>query len=424
MSLDDSSISLGLERIRECSGAISNACILHTDQVVSEKLILSGGKAASKEKISLDEFKGCPQDEVEANIQGKEHEFSSIAQEHRPKEAVSQEEFQDFDMSKRKRKNWWKRFVNIRKSGEGNVRSKLNAGTNKTRRIKVKQNKKRWLHMLQRGVAKVVVKKGKTKLFKDGNPMVYSGAVDRIIGRPPPKTGDVILVADGTEKPIGWGMYNSVSMFCVRLMQFEDEATRTNQECASWLGTPLINKAGVLLLGKDYPYASDGLEIWDAIKSRVEEYVSFYYKSDEELQKDPELQAWWKELVEVGHGDLKDKPWWQKMQTREELVEASATLIWIASALHAAVNFGQHTSDEFYLGQRDGGDYWTSDAGPLEAFKRFGNNLEEIEKKLIEKNNDETLRNRYGPAKMPYTLLYPSSEEGLTFRGIPKSISI
>ncbi|KHN28545.1 Linoleate 9S-lipoxygenase-4, partial [Glycine soja] len=240
---------------------------------------------------------------------------------------------------------------------------------------------------------------------------------------------------------------------------------------------------GVRLLIEDYPYASDGLEIWDAIKSWVEEYVSFYYKSDEELQKDPELQAWWKELVEVGHGDLKDKPWWQKMQTREELVEASATLIWIASALHATINFGQypygglflnrptisrrfmpakgspeydvlaknpekeflktitgkketlidltvieilsrHASDEFYLGQRDGGDYWTSDAGPLEAFKRFGKNLEEIEKKLIEKNNDETLRNRYGPAKMPYTLLYPSSEEGLTFRGIPNSISI
>ncbi|XP_045803079.1 ribosomal RNA large subunit methyltransferase I-like isoform X2 [Trifolium pratense] len=55
--------------------------------------------------------------------------------------------------------------------------------------------------------------------------MVYSGAVDRIIGRPPPKTGDIVLVSDGTEKPIGWGLYNSVSMFCVRLMQLEDEAT-------------------------------------------------------------------------------------------------------------------------------------------------------------------------------------------------------
>ncbi|GMH07950.1 hypothetical protein Nepgr_009790 [Nepenthes gracilis] len=82
-----------------------------------------------------------------------------------------------------------------------------------------------------KGVAKVVLKKGKAQLFRDGNPMVYSGAVDRIIGRPPPKTGDMVLVADGTEKPIGWGLYNSVSMFCVRLMQLEEEALR-NPICA------------------------------------------------------------------------------------------------------------------------------------------------------------------------------------------------
>ncbi|KAI5332527.1 hypothetical protein L3X38_022656 [Prunus dulcis] len=82
-----------------------------------------------------------------------------------------------------------------------------------------------------KGVARVVLKKGKTQLFKDGSPMVYSGAVDRIIGRPPPRTGDIVLVADGAEKPIGWGMYNSVSMFCVRLMQLEEEATR-NLSCA------------------------------------------------------------------------------------------------------------------------------------------------------------------------------------------------
>ncbi|KAH7679056.1 23S rRNA (cytosine(1962)-C(5))-methyltransferase protein [Dioscorea alata] len=78
----------------------------------------------------------------------------------------------------------------------------------------------------RKGLAKVVLKKGKTQIFRDGSPMVYSGAVDRIIGRPPPKTGDIVLVADGLEKPIGWGLYNSVSMFCVRLMQLEEEATR------------------------------------------------------------------------------------------------------------------------------------------------------------------------------------------------------
>ncbi|MCI14355.1 lipoxygenase, partial [Trifolium medium] len=63
---------------------------------------------------------------------------------------------------------------------------------------------------------------------------------------------------------------------------------------------------GIRLLIEDYPYASDGLEIWAAIKSWVEEYVIFYYKSDADIVQDSELQAFWKELVEVGHGDLKN----------------------------------------------------------------------------------------------------------------------
>ncbi|CAJ1937863.1 unnamed protein product [Sphenostylis stenocarpa] len=141
MNFDDSSISLGFERIRECSGAISNASISHADQV-SENLVLSGGKSASEAKVSLDEVKGCPQGEADANFERKVHDFTFTNQEHR--DADSQE-FQEFDMGKRKRKNWWKRFVDMRKCGEGNVKSKLNAGANKTRRIKVRQNKKRWL---------------------------------------------------------------------------------------------------------------------------------------------------------------------------------------------------------------------------------------------------------------------------------------
>ncbi|TYJ25440.1 hypothetical protein E1A91_A07G050500v1 [Gossypium mustelinum] len=120
-------------------------------------------------------------------------------------------------------------------------------------------------HSLQRfassqpkGVAKVILKKGKTQLFKDGSPMVYSGAIDRIIGRPPPKTGDIVLVADGTEKPIGWGLYNSVSMFCVRLMQLEEEATR-DPSCALDMEKLLetrINAAVELRRGLGLPSAT------------------------------------------------------------------------------------------------------------------------------------------------------------------------
>uniref|UniRef100_A0A0V0HRH3 Putative ovule protein n=1 Tax=Solanum chacoense TaxID=4108 RepID=A0A0V0HRH3_SOLCH len=93
---------------------------------------------------------------------------------------------------------------------------------------------------------------------------------------------------------------------------------------------------GIHLLIQDYPYAVDGLKVWSAIKSWVTEYCNFYYKSDDVVQKDSELQAWWKELREEGHGDKKDEPWWPKMQTRQELIESCTITIWIASALHSS----------------------------------------------------------------------------------------
>eukprot|EP00252_Welwitschia_mirabilis_P020803 TRINITY_DN5179_c0_g1_i2.p1 TRINITY_DN5179_c0_g1~~TRINITY_DN5179_c0_g1_i2.p1 ORF type:complete len:431 (-),score=72.72 TRINITY_DN5179_c0_g1_i2:179-1471(-) len=76
------------------------------------------------------------------------------------------------------------------------------------------------------GIAKIILKKGKAKFFHDGHPMVYSGAVDRIVGQPFPKSGDIVLVTDVSERPFAWGLYNSTSMFAVRLMQMEEDANR------------------------------------------------------------------------------------------------------------------------------------------------------------------------------------------------------
>ncbi|XP_068647811.1 probable linoleate 9S-lipoxygenase 5 [Aristolochia californica] len=241
------------------------------------------------------------------------------------------------------------------------------------------------------------------------------------------------------------------------------------------------------LLIEDYPYAVDGLEIWSAIEKWVEDYCSIYYPSDAAVQADTELQAWWKELREVGHGDKKDEPWWPKMQTVSELTQTSTIIIWIASAFHAAVNFGQypyagylpnrptvsrrlmpepgtkdyeeleadpdnfflrtitsqlptligislieilsrHSSDEVYLGQRDTPG-WTADEAALKAFEEFGKRLVHIENRIIKMNNTEKWKNRVGPVKVPYTLLYPNTSDftgvgGLTGRGIPNSVSI
>ncbi|KNA22245.1 hypothetical protein SOVF_035790 [Spinacia oleracea] len=238
---------------------------------------------------------------------------------------------------------------------------------------------------------------------------------------------------------------------------------------------------GYNLLIEDYPYAVDGLEIWSAIETWVKEYCSFYYKSDDMIATDPELQSWWKEIREIGHGDKNGENSWTEMKTFDDLTETCTTIIWVASALHAVVNFGQypysghmpnrptisrrfmpepgtkeyteleknpdgvflktvtsqlrtlaclsvielisrHSEDEVYLGQREPG--WTSDASPLEAFERFSKKLVEIENKILERNNDPELKNRVGPAKLPFTLLCPSSGVGITGRGIPNSVSI
>lgn len=240
---------------------------------------------------------------------------------------------------------------------------------------------------------------------------------------------------------------------------------------------------GLRLLIKDYPYAVDGLEIWFAIEEWVKDYCRFYYKSDEMVQQDAELQAWWKEVIEKGHGDKKDEPWWPKMKTVDDLIHSCTIIIWVASALHAAVNFGQypyagylpnrptisrkfmpeegspeyeelksnpekaflsiitsqlmtligvslieilskHSSDEVYLGTRNDPDLWTTDADPLKAFNDFGNKLQKIEQRIFAMNNDKTLKNRSGPVNVPYTLLYPTSKPGLTGMGIPNSVSI
>ncbi|KAI3788734.1 hypothetical protein L2E82_01507 [Cichorium intybus] len=241
------------------------------------------------------------------------------------------------------------------------------------------------------------------------------------------------------------------------------------------------------LLIEDYPFAVDGLEIWSAIQTWVHEYCSIYYSSDDVVEQDSELESWWTELKTEGHGDKKDEPWWPKMKTREELIDTCTIIIWVASALHAAVNFGQypyagylpnrptvsrrfmpkkgtpeyaeveydpekaflktitsqlqtllgvslieilsrHSTDEIYLGQNES-PYWTSDAAALQAFERFGKKLVEIEERIMERNNDERLKNRIGPVKVSYTLLYPNTSDethvgGLTGKGIPNSISI
>ena len=73
------------------------------------------------------------------------------------------------------------------------------------------------------GLPLVVLKGGKKKMLVGDTPAVtlFPGAIDCVIGRPPPGAGDLVLVVDGTrESVLAYGVYNPDSTFAVRVLGF------------------------------------------------------------------------------------------------------------------------------------------------------------------------------------------------------------
>ncbi|XP_021294379.1 lipoxygenase 3, chloroplastic-like [Herrania umbratica] len=240
---------------------------------------------------------------------------------------------------------------------------------------------------------------------------------------------------------------------------------------------------GLKLLIEDYPYANDGLLIWSAIEELVGTYVNYYYPEASSIQSDSELNNWYHEFINVGHADICHASWWPKLSTPNDLVSILTTIIWVASAYHAAVNFGMypyggyfpvrppfmrrllpnerdpdhasffadpegyflaslpclsemlhyisvlhilstHSADEEYLGDRKDLSNWAGDPQILEAFYKFSMEMRRIEKEIEKRNADPKLRNRCGAGVSPYELLLPSSGPGATCRGVPTSASL
>jgi hypothetical protein len=105
-------------------------------------------------------------------------------------------------------------------------------------------------------------------------------------------------------------------------------------------------KHGIKLVVKDYPYAVDGLEVWDAMKAWNTDYIDIFYNDDREIQKDTELQAWYKEYRTIGHGDKKQDVVatpggsWPELNSKTNLAFVLTTMQWIATAMHAPINYG------------------------------------------------------------------------------------
>jgi arachidonate 15-lipoxygenase len=91
----------------------------------------------------------------------------------------------------------------------------------------------------------------------------------------------------------------------------------------------------------NYAYRDDSKLYWEAITRWVQAYLDIYYKSDQDIQSDFELQAWIRELTSKDGGRVQGLPAPQEL-TKAKLVEIITFVIYTCSVQHAAVNFPQY----------------------------------------------------------------------------------
>ncbi|XP_078370774.1 polyunsaturated fatty acid 5-lipoxygenase-like [Oculina patagonica] len=92
-----------------------------------------------------------------------------------------------------------------------------------------------------------------------------------------------------------------------------------------------------------YPYRDDSKLLFMTIKRMVEDYICIFYRGDQDVKEDKELQAFVNEVSakgtgpDGGRGQVKDFP--ARLETKDEVIDVVSRLIWLLSVKHAAVNY-------------------------------------------------------------------------------------
>lgn len=100
-----------------------------------------------------------------------------------------------------------------------------------------------------------------------------------------------------------------------------------------------------------FPFRDDTLLLWQAVKRWVGDYLRLYYRNDQDVRDDAELQGWIWELTAPqycgfkGLGGLSasgdaQRPW--RIDSLDYLIEMVALIVYTAGPQHASVNYAQY----------------------------------------------------------------------------------
>ena len=97
-----------------------------------------------------------------------------------------------------------------------------------------------------------------------------------------------------------------------------------------------------------YPYRDDALLLWRTIRDWVLDFLACFYRSDDDVKLDRELQNWALEIAADDGGRIKNFVAEDGITSLDELTDIVTMIIFTAGPQHAAVNFPQKT-DMAYL---------------------------------------------------------------------------
>ncbi|XP_003466325.2 polyunsaturated fatty acid lipoxygenase ALOX15 isoform X2 [Cavia porcellus] len=88
-------------------------------------------------------------------------------------------------------------------------------------------------------------------------------------------------------------------------------------------------------------YGQDALRLWGIISRYVTGMVGLFYKSDTAVKQDPELQAWCREITEVGLQGAQDRGFPLHLESRAQLCDFVTMCIFTCTGQHASTHLGQ-----------------------------------------------------------------------------------